>query len=340
MNRARVVPVIVAGILSAVLAFIATPALAQTQIGTLRGKVVDTEGKPVADAEMSFDYVGPYKIHLTAKTNAKGDWTRGGLNAGSQGHWEIIVKKGDLGAAVTAQVAIGETTDVPNIIVRPGGANVAPPGQQAGAPAKETKEQAEARAQATAVDKNFADANAAMTANNFDAAVTAMTSATTTMPTCARCYAKLGDIYMKKPDSAADAEKAYLKAVELDPKMVAVFDSLAALYNGQKRFDDAAKMSAKASELHTSAGGGGDARSVYNSAIILWNQSKMAEARVQFEKAFALDPKMVETQYYIGMALVNENKLADAKKALQQYLTLAPNGPNAATAKAVLGELK
>ena len=76
MNRVRVVRVVAATILSAILALVATPAAAQTQIGTLRGKVVDTDGKPVADAQLAFDYVGPYKIHLTAKTNAKGPLNR------------------------------------------------------------------------------------------------------------------------------------------------------------------------------------------------------------------------------------------------------------------------
>jgi tetratricopeptide (TPR) repeat protein len=335
MNRTRVVRVIVAGVLSAVLAFIAIPASAQTQIGTLRGKVVDADGKPVADAQLTFDYVGPYQIHLTAKTNAKGEWTRGGLNADSSGRWNIVVTKGDLGALAQGRPGIGETTDVPDIVIKPGGARVGGP-----APEKETKEQADARAKASAIDKYFADANNAMTANNFDAAITAMDAATTALPTCAKCYAKLGDVYMKKPDSAKDAEKAYLKAVELDPKMAAVYDLLASMYNQQKRFDEAGKMSAKASELHSAGGGGGDATSAYNAGIIFWNQGKAPEARAQFEQALKLDPKMAEAQYYIGLALLNEGKMADAKKAFQTYLTLAPNGPNAATAKGMVAELK
>jgi hypothetical protein len=40
------------------------------------------------------------------------------------------------------------------------------------------------------------------------------------------------------------------------------------------------------------------------------------------------------------MALVNENNLAGATAEFETYLKLAPSGPNAATAKGILGTLK
>ncbi len=36
------------------------------------------------------------------------------------------------------------------------------------------------------------------------------------------------------------------------------------------------------------------------------------------------------------MVLINEGKVAEAKKSLAEYLKLAPTGPNAATAKAII----
>jgi TolA-binding protein len=49
---------------------------------------------------------------------------------------------------------------------------------------------------------------------------------------------------------------------------------------------------------------------------------------------------MAEAHYYYGMCLVNEGNVADAKTALQKYLQLAPNGPNAATAKSILDSMQ
>ena len=53
-----------------------------------------------------------------------------------------------------------------------------------------------------------------------------------------------------------------------------------------------------------------------------------------------MDPKMAEAYYQLGMTQVNQNKLPEAKASLQQYLKLAPRGPNAATAKAIVDSIK
>jgi Flp pilus assembly protein TadD len=149
---------------------------------------------------------------------------------------------------------------------------------------------------------------------------------------------KLAETYLKKPDLQG-AEAAYLKAAEIDPKAPGPFDGLLNVYNQQKKFEQAGQMAAKASELRA-ATGTGDATSSFNAGIVLTNQGKMAEARPHFERATQLDPKMAEAYYHLGMAYANEGKMAEARKALEQYLALAPNGPNAAVAKAVLPELK
>ena len=79
---------------------------------------------------------------------------------------------------------------------------------------------------------------------------------------------------------------------------------------------------------------------MYNLGIILWNQSKAPEAAVQFEKALQLDPKMAEAFYMAGLAHVSSGKNAEAKTRLAEYLKMAPTGPNAATAKALLDSIK
>jgi len=325
----RVIPVVVACVLAVAATVLATPAYAQ--MGSLKGKVVDAEGKPVADAELVFEYEGGYTLKMTAKTNAKGEWVRSGMQATSEGVWNITVTKGDLGARTRAKASIGETIEVPTITVRPGGAKATS--------AADTKAADAARAAATAADKYITQANAAMTANNFDAAITALTSAIQTVPTCAPCYGKLGDAYLKKED-LGNAEKSYLKAVEMDPKLASVYDMLASLYNQQKKFEDAGKMSAKANEVRAASGGGGDAGSLFNAGVIAWNSGKMDDAQSNFEKAIALDPNMAEAYYQLGMVYVNQNKLPEAKKALETYVAKAPTGKNIETAKAVLTQLK
>ena len=85
------------------------------------------------------------------------------------------------------------------------------------------------------------------------------------------------------------------------------------------------------------AAGGGNADAMFNQGVILWNAGKIAEAKKQFEGAVAANPNHAESHYQLGMALVNEGNLAGAATEFETYLKLAPTGPNAATAKGILG---
>jgi Flp pilus assembly protein TadD len=79
---------------------------------------------------------------------------------------------------------------------------------------------------------------------------------------------------------------------------------------------------------------------MFNQGVILWNAGKIAEAKKQFEGAVAANPEHAESHYQLGMALVNEGNLPGAATEFETYLKLAPNGPNAATAKGILSTIK
>jgi len=87
-------------------------------------------------------------------------------------------------------------------------------------------------------------------------------------------------------------------------------------------------------------GGGGNADAMFNQGVILWNAGKVADAKKQFEGAIAANPNHAESHYQLGMALVNEGNLNGAATEFETYLKLAPTGPNAATAKGILGSIK
>ena len=69
MKRSTSVRAIVVGAAAVLLAAWATTASAQT--GSLRGKVVDSNGKPVDQAEVTFDFVGDYNRQLKTITDKK-----------------------------------------------------------------------------------------------------------------------------------------------------------------------------------------------------------------------------------------------------------------------------
>jgi tetratricopeptide (TPR) repeat protein len=321
------------GITAVLLVGVAVPAYAQ--LGSLRGKVIDESGKPVPDAEVILDFVGDFSRQLKAVTDKNGEWIRAGMPAGG-GTWNITIKKGTLvGNLPNVKVSLGEMTRVADVTIKPPGAAGAaagakpPAGMSAEEVAKRNKRQNELKAL-------FDQANAALDAGQYDDAIAKLTALTGELEKCAACYARMGDVYMKKND-LDNAEKSYLKAIEVDPTQAGAYGALASLYNQQKKLDEAAKMSAEALKL---MGDSGDASQVFNQGVIFWNQSKVAEAKAMFEKATKLDPKMADAHYWLGMALVNEGKMPDAKAPFTEYLKLAPSGQYAATAKAILDQIK
>jgi tetratricopeptide (TPR) repeat protein len=322
MMRSRSITGILIGACVALL--LATAAPAYAQLGSLSGRVVDEAGTPVADAEVVFEFTGGIPVKFTVKTNQNGEWVRAGLNA--VGRWNISASKdGASGFVNNVEVALGGASKVPDIVIRKGGA---------GSPAEEA-----ARAkEAAAIKTLLAEVNTALAANDYATAATKLNEAVEKVPTCAECHVQLGDIYTRQKQND-QAEAAYKKALEVDPKSAAAYDGLAALYNTTGRLDLAADAAAKALEIH-GASGGGDATSAYNAGAIMMNSGKIAEAKAQFQRAIQLDPNMAEAHFQLGMTFINEGNVGEAIKSLEQYLQLAPNGPNSQMAKDMLPELK
>ena len=317
--------------------------------GALRGHVVDATGKPVPDAEVQFDFVGNIQQSFKTKTNATGDFTQAGLPVGK---WNIKITKGDLSAKLIGQTVIGndQVRIRPDFVMRSSG------GKGSGVPTDLSAGNASGKTDAATekliaeIQNKFKAAVEALNADKPDDAIPLLTDVAKISEKCATCRAKLGEAYLKKGIKETDAdakkaafasaEEAFNKGIEIDPAQPDSYAGLASLYNTQQKFDDATKMSNKAMELMAAAPGGGDPAVIYNQGVIFWNQGKVAEAKTMFAKVVELDPKNSDAHFYYGMALVNEGKLPDAKKELEEYLKLAPTGDNAATAKAILAQIK
>ena len=330
MTRKWLGPTLRLGVLLAVCIAVAAPAYAQ--LGSLKGRVVDEAGNPVPDADLTMEYAGEMNYRFTGKTDQNGEWIRAGLY--SAGRWTITAKKGDkVGFVGNVEVPTGTVGEAPEIVIRTGGSL-----PSAGGGMSQAEVEAAQRQQAE-LKKLFDEVNAALASNSYAEAVTKLTEATTMVESCAVCYTRLGDVYIKQGD-LAQAETAYQKSIELAPNSPDGYEGLAVLYNSQRKFAEAAEASAKAAEVRGASGGGGDATSLFNSGAIFMNQGKMEEAQAAFQKAVAADPTMAEAHYQLAMTFINQGKVAEAVKTLEQYLSLNPTGPNAQAARDMLPELQ
>jgi len=239
-----------------------------------------------------------------------------------------------------------------------------------------TPEQAKARAEAVAkaegekktvgtLNDKLKAASAASDAGDFETAIAALNEANQIDSTRDLIWFKLGDAYrMSGPKQTDPAEKqkrldsavgAYQKAVDIkksttndkDPNaaknLAAYYNNLADAYYKAKKIDDAVKTYEMAAQIDPSS----VAQSYFNIGAVYTNSGKPDEANAAFDKCIAADPTRAEAYYQKGLNLLGKATLQGDKtvappgtaEAFQKYLEVAPTGPNADSAKALLASL-
>lgn len=288
-------------------------ALAQTT-GTIKGKVVDGEGKPVDRATVVMEFMGGVDTKREVRTNRNGEFIQVGLQPGP-----YVVKASKDGVGVGEdgiKVGIGTAPEM-LLTLRP-----------AAAAANEADQ---------AFRKVFAAGVQAAGAKKHQEAIAKFTEAAGMADDCYACYMNIGNAYYQM-DDPGKAEEAFKKAIELSPEEPKPYQALADLYNAGGRRQEAADMAAKASEL--GGGEGMSAADLYNQGVILWNAGKMAEAKKQFEAAIKTDPNYADAQYWVGMANLNAGNVEEAVQYFENYLKIAPTGEFADQAQSVLASIK
>jgi tetratricopeptide (TPR) repeat protein len=293
---------------------VAPPAAAQTS-GTVRGIVTDAQGQPVEGATVTITGEATGRKYQS-RTNRRGEFIQIGLTVGPY----VLVAEKDKQASEPAKAAVRNSA--------PASVSLTLGAAPSAAAAKEST--------------TFSEGVALSTAGKHAEAIEKFNAGIVANPGCFECYNNIGYSYAQTKEYDK-AEAAYKKAAELKPDNSTAWNGLANIYNAQRKFDLAAEASKKATDLSGGAsadGGGGNADAMYNQGVILWNGGKIADAKKQFEAAVQANPSHAEAHYQLGMALVNEGNLAGAGSEFETYLKLSPEGPNAATAKSLVAQLK
>jgi len=301
----------------------ARPVTAQST-GMVKGVVKDMQGQPVDGAKVVIEMSEGTSRRFETKSNKKGEFIQIGLPSGA---YKVTAEKDKLTSnTADVRVRIGASAEANLVLGAPGAAAASKEAMAKNAELKSTLEAG----------------IAASNAGNDDEAIAKFTHAAELKPDCADCFYNVGFLHSKKKEWDK-AEAAYKKAVEIKPDYADAYNGLANLYNAQRKFDEAAAASSKAAELAGSKAGalaGGNADALFNQGVILWNAGKIPEAKKQFEAVIAANPNHAEAHYQLGMSLVNEGKLPEAAGEFETYLKLAPSGPNATQAKALVAQLK
>jgi len=310
-----------------VLALLAYAAPVAAQSGQLKGKVVDAQNKPVADAKIVMEAAETSR-KVETKSNGKGEYIQIGL---PPGNYTVTATKGDLSQSFPVRVGL-EMKEL-NFVLKAGGAG----GTMSADEAKK------AAAKIELVKTTFAEGATLTNEGKYDEALVKFNAVIAEVPKCFDCYNNIGTIYVRKQDWAK-AEESFKKALELNPESVESYNGLATVYNAQKKFKEAQQASAEATKRMTgaagAAGGAGNADGLYNAAVISWNSNDFVKANELLTEAIKINPTHAEAHFMLGRVLINLGKLGEAATEFETYLKLAPTGPNAKEAQTNFDALK
>jgi tetratricopeptide (TPR) repeat protein len=352
------------------LLFWALPSFAQ--ITSLEGYVKGTDGKPVDKAVINIDRTD-IKGHYPCKTDKKGHYIYTGLPIGKynitlvidgkeadkvngvQTHpGDPIVNNFDESTKAQAQASTRElqqqalaTGQIPKELDK----SLTP--EQRAAMQKQIEEQASKMKKNAALNKAYGDGSAAMDAKNYDEAIKDFTEASTLDATQIAVWNSLAGAYLAfaKTKTGADFDantqkgiEAYQKSLELKPDDPGIHNNLGLAYAQAKRLTDAQAELEKAVALEPASA----CKYLFNLGAVEANAHQDDAAAVAFQKAIAGDPKCAEAYFQLGNALMMKattkpdgtvEPAPGTVEAFQKYLEVAPNGPNAEGAKAMLAAL-
>src|SRR6202167_4109358 len=341
-------------------------ALAQTT-GTVKGVCKDSDGKPIAQAEV--EWYGVESGHTyKLKTNNKGEYFSLGIVPGK---YDVKLTKDGKELFHLNGVPVGLDETSQDIDLKK---------EQAAAAQAQgmTPEQAKAREEAAAKSANEAKtvgtlndrlkaAAAASEAGDYDTAINTLNEANQIDPARDLIWFKLGDAYrMSAPKQTDPAEKQkryetaaadYQKAIDLrtaseaaqkeadnNQKMAAYYNNLAEVYAKSNKVDDAVTNYAKDAQLDPPHA----VTYLFNEGAVLTNAGKPDDAIAAFDKAIAADPTKADAYYWKGINLIGKETIGkDGKatapngtaEAFQKYLELQPDGKFPQPAKDMLASI-
>jgi tetratricopeptide (TPR) repeat protein len=175
----------------------------------------------------------------------------------------------------------------------------------------------------------------ALRAQDYDTAVALFQSALEKQPELGAAHAALARVYMEKQEHAKALEHAN-HAIALQADVDSMNQVLYSSHNALGNKEEAQKALAALKAANPEKA----SLNVFNEAVDLYNAGNMAEAKAGFEQVLGADPNHAKAHYLLGLVFVNEANNAKAAEHLQKFIELAPDDPDAATAKEMLQYLK
>jgi tetratricopeptide (TPR) repeat protein len=341
-------------LLAALLIFAAAPFVLAQGTGSIHGHVQDPAGVAMAGVTVTLSTDGGQTAKYTFTTDANGDYKGDGVAPGTYTVTLLNANKQAADRFNSVLVAAGGNALQDFDLSRPEYISKLSPDQQ--------KQLAEAKAKNAEIGKENvqiknlnADLIKAREDNknkNYADADSLMTRDAAARPDEALLWVELGKA-QKGETKYDDAAKSLQKAIDIDaaskkPRpdveasayndLAEVLAAQGKLPESQAAYENAVKLDPKGAAMYYG-----------NEAIMMDRAGNVDDTVAAADKAIAADPSKPLPYYLKGKALINKATV-DPKtqkivappgcaEAYQKYLELAPDGPFAADAKAILAQL-
>jgi tetratricopeptide (TPR) repeat protein len=339
------------------------------QTTAINGQVTGEDGTPLKDAVIKIvrtDIKGNYQV----KTGKKGDYYYGGLPLGMY-DISCVVNGQDVDHVKGVRTTLGDPVpinfDLRKIkarrdeltkAARTGTMTEAQQKQmtpeERAAFEKANKERTTQMAKNKALNDAFNGGMQALQAKQYDQAIDSFKKASELDPNQHVVWARLAEsnVDMAREKTGPDRDAAlnsafenFQKAIALEPTNAGYHNNYALALAQAKKFPEAEAELQKAAELDPPDAG----KYYYNLGALLINSGQYDPASEAFKKAIAATPNYAEAHYQYAMCLSAKMAVGPdgkmvappgMKDELTKYLELAPSGPNADAAKAMLATLE
>jgi len=314
---------------------------AAAQHTAVKGKCTDLTGAPVVGGTVQFDDLATGR-QIKIKTDKKGEYVTLGLMSGDYKITLFNAAGEQMFFFNKVQVTEDADKNVFDFDLKKEAAR-SPNGAVDEAARKKAEVAMKENAKIGNLNNMLKQATELRAAGQCDQAVELMTQASQLDATKHQIWNSLAEsetCAKKYPE----AIESYKKAIALNPTSGGYFNNMAGAMVKNNQFEDAIATYDKAGEVEPTNAG----MYYFNEGAILYNKGRMDDAAKAFDKVLTIDPTKVEAYYYKGASMLGKATLGKDNKmvapegtseAFNKYLELAPTGPHAAEAKAMLDAL-